>query len=42
MKFEAMIQRNGSKIFGKSGDVGLEEILMELDQAVKKEIDARK
>ncbi len=37
-----MIQRNSRKIFGKSGDLGIEEILRELDQVVKKEIDSKK
>ncbi len=37
-----MIQKKGAEIFRKNGDATVEEILMELDKVVKKEIDSKK
>ena len=42
MKFEAAIERDGKKIFEAKGDKEIEGILLELDYAVKKEIDGEK
>jgi hypothetical protein len=42
VKFDALIQRKGVEIFRKNGDAKVEEILMELDNVVKKEIDSKK
>ncbi len=42
MQFDAVIEKNGKKLFEQKGESSVEEILSELDRVVKKEIDSEK
>lgn len=42
MRFEASVEKDGSKIFEEAGDKGILEILSALDNAIEKEIKGKK